>query len=275
MSVNASYYPPGCPPELTVNALADLLIGIEPEGAENVQVESLGPLSVRGQARVGRLLMTHGAGAGLDSAMLVAFRQALSEQGVQTLGVEFSYLRQMREEGRRRPPPRVERLVDELALGCDILSQASRVTQMPFWLGGKSMGGRVASMLAARDGAAGLVLCGYPFHPPKRPDRLRLDHWPGLRCPVLVLQGTRDPFGNRDEVSRYELPAVAQVQWLEDGDHDWKPRRASGRNQAELISEAATHAAAFMAEHARKTSGDRQANERAADSVTRTDAGKP
>lgn len=256
MSDNASYYPPVCLPELTLNALADLLIKIESKGIESVQVEGLGPLSVQGQARVGRLLITHGAGAGLDSAVLIAFRQALAEQGVQTLGVEFAYLRQMRKEGRRRPPPRVAHLVNELALGCDILSQVSQMTQVPLWLGGKSMGGRVASMVAARDGAAGLVLCGYPFHPPKHPDRLRLDHWPSLRCPVLVLQGTRDSFGSRDEVNGYELPAAAEVRWLEDGDHDWKPRRASGRSQAGLIREAARHAAAFMAEHAGKTSDE-------------------
>lgn len=219
-------------------------------GVAEVVVEATGPLSVQGQARVGRLLITHGAGAGLDSEMLVAFRDALAEHGVQTVGMEFAYLRRMREEGRRRPPPRVERLVDELALGCDILSQFS---QRPLWIGGKSMGGRVASMLAARDGAAGLVLCSYPFHPPKHPDRLRLDHWPVLRCPTLVAQGTRDPFGSRDEVNQYLLPENVHMQWLEDGDHDWKPRRAieknGGKNQAELISEAAERTAVFMADN--------------------------
>lgn len=244
MSDNASHYLPGS----TLSALTTLLtqdesgVVVLDEGVEGL--EAIGPLSVQGQARVGRLLITHGAGAGLDSEVLVSFRCALAEHGVQTVGLEFAYLRQMRKQGRRRPPPRVGRLVDEVALGCDILSQASPA---PLWLGGKSMGGRVASMLASRDGAAGLVLCGYPFHPPRRPDRLRLDHWPALRCPVLVLQGTRDPFGNRDEVSGYALPDAVQVRWLEDGDHDWKPRRASGRSQAELIHEAAESAAAFMA----------------------------
>ncbi|MDL4862362.1 dienelactone hydrolase [Halomonas elongata] len=209
--------------------------------------EELGPLQVQGECRTGRLLLTHGAGAGQDSDFLVELRRALADAGVQTLAIEFAYLRRMRCEGRRRPPPRVEKLVEELASWRDLLSPH---LEAPLWLGGKSMGGRVASMLAARDGAAGLVLCGYPFHPPRRPERHRLDHWPELRCPTLVVQGERDPFGTRDEVEGYDLPDVAEVLWLKDGEHDWRPRRASGLTRIELIHEGARGIAEFMARHA-------------------------
>lgn len=209
-------------------------------------VEGLGPLDLQGDGSAGRLLLTHGAGAGQDSPFLLALRRALARAGVQTLAVEFDYLRRMREAGRRRPPPKVEGLVEELAAWCDSMSQ---VSPTPLWLGGKSMGGRVASLLAARDGAPGLVLCGYPFHPPRKPDSLRLDHWPRLACPTLVVQGTRDPFGTRDEVAGYALPGCAELHWLEDGDHDWKPRRASGRDQAGLIAEGARRIAEAMAAH--------------------------
>lgn len=205
-----------------------------------------GPLEVRGEARVGRLLVAHGAGAGQDSTFLECCRAALAERGVQTLAIEFAYLQQMRREARRRPPPRVDRLVDELARWCDLLSHPSLP---PLWLGGKSMGGRVASLLAARDDAAGLVLCGYPFHPPGKPETLRLSHWPLIGCPTLVVQGSRDPFGSREELVGYDLGS-ARVHLLEDGDHDWRPRRASGRTQASLIDEAAEVIAGFMAEHA-------------------------
>ncbi len=205
-----------------------------------------GPLEVRGEARVGRLLVAHGAGAGQDSTFLERCRDALAERGVQTLAIEFAYLQQMRREARRRPPPRVDRLVDELARWCDLLSHPSLP---PLWLGGKSMGGRVASLLAARDDAPGLVLCGYPFHPPGKPDTLRLSHWPLIGCPTLVVQGSRDPFGSREELAGYDL-GDARVHLLEDGDHDWRPRRASGRSQASLIDEAAEAIAGFMAEHA-------------------------
>ncbi|MDT8894957.1 alpha/beta fold hydrolase [Halomonas sp. I1] len=206
-------------------------------------LEGVGPLQVQGECRAGQLLLTHGAGAGQDAFFMVELRRALATAGVQTLAIEFEYLRRMRREGRRRPPPRVERLVEELAMWHDALSP---YLEAPLWLGGKSMGGRVASMLAARDGAAGLALCGYPFHPPRRPDTLRLDHWPELTCPTLVVQGERDPFGTRSEVEGYELPSVAEVRWLKDGEHDWRPRRASGVTQSELIHEGARRIAEFM-----------------------------
>nr|WP_229359096.1 alpha/beta family hydrolase [Halomonas salipaludis] len=208
-----------------------------------LEVVAHGRLEVIGEARVGRLLLAHGAGAGQDSTFMQRLREALAERGVQALGVEFDYMRRMRQEGRRRPPPRIDKLVDELAAWCDIVSHNSLPAP---WLGGKSMGGRAASLLAARDEAPGLVLCGYPFHPPGKPDATRLAHWPLLACPILVLQGSRDPFGNRDEVEGYRLPAQTQVHFLEDGEHDWKPRKMSGRTQASLIDEAAATIAVAM-----------------------------
>lgn len=211
---------------------------------QQLYIEGMGPLSVRGEGAVGCLLIAHGAGAGQDSIFMDMLRRSLAEKGVRTLAIEFAYMQRMREENRRRPPSKAERLVDEMAGWCDIVSQVETVS---IWLGGKSLGARVASMVAARDGAAGLALCGYPFHPPGRPERTRLAHWPALTCPTLVVQGTRDPFGSRDEVIGYDLPAHARVHFLADGEHDWKPRRASGRTQAQLIDEGASAIAAAMA----------------------------
>lgn len=215
-------------------------------GCGDWNLEGLGPLTVRGDGRAGRLLLAHGAGAGHDSTFLQRLRDALAAAGVQTMAFEFAYLQRMRREGRRRPPPNVEHMVDEMALWCDSVSHRDLP---PLWLGGKSMGGRVASMLAARHGAPGLVLCGYPFHPPNKPERLRLAHWPLLRCPTLVVQGSRDPFGTRDDVAGYVLPDTTRMHWLEGGDHDWRPRRASGRRQEALIEEGAAVIASFMAAH--------------------------
>ncbi|MCE8033456.1 dienelactone hydrolase [Billgrantia tianxiuensis] len=211
-------------------------------------VEGLGPLEIRGEGGVGRLLIAHGAGAGQQSPYMSDLRDALARQGVQTLAIEFSYMQRMQQEEKRIPPPRIDRLVEELSHWCDILTQPQGGTP---WLGGKSMGGRVASLLAARDGAAGLILCGYPFHPPAKPEKLRLAHWPGIDCPTLVVQGSRDPFGTREEVENYSLGERACIHWLEDGDHDWKPRRRSGRTQADLIEEGAAAIATFIREQAR------------------------
>nr|WP_232090749.1 alpha/beta family hydrolase [Halomonas sp. MCCC 1A13316] len=208
--------------------------------------DGLGPLEVKGEGGVGRLLIAHGAGAGQHSLYMSRLRNALAEQGVQTLAVEFSYMQRAQLEGKRIPPPPIDHLVEELSRWCDTLTHPQGGT---LWLGGKSLGGRVASLLAARQPAAGLVLCGYPFHPPRKPEKLRLAHWPQITCPTLVVQGSRDPFGTRDEVAHYELAGQRQLHWLEDGDHDWKPRRRSGRTQAELIEYGATVIAAFMKEH--------------------------
>ena len=207
-------------------------------------IDGLGPLEKLGEARHGRLLLAHGAGAGQDAAFMRQLRQALADEGVQTLALEFAYMQRMREEQRRRPPPRAERLVEELRRWREALDVAGLA---PAWLGGKSLGGRVASLLAAEDGAPGLILCSYPFHPPGKPERTRLAHWPTLRCPTLVLQGTRDPFGSQEEVAGYTLPSGAEVHFLADGEHDWRPRRATGRGQQSLIDEAAAVAARWMA----------------------------
>lgn len=227
--------------EMTLKQLHEVLCK---PGDACLTIEGVGPLEKCGEGTIGRLLIAHGAGAGQDSTFMHSLRRSLAEKGVQTLAIEFIYMQQMRAEKRRRPPPKIDGLIEEMSRWCDILSRPNSPT---LWLGGKSLGGRVASMLAARNGATGLALCGYPFHPPGKPDRTRLAHWPDIDCPTLVMQGSRDPFGKRCEVEGYDLPANACVHFLEDGDHDWKPRRISGRSQADLIDEGAAGIAAMMA----------------------------
>jgi predicted alpha/beta-hydrolase family hydrolase len=120
-------------------------------------------------------------------------------------------------------------------------------------IGGKSMGGRVASMVADELHAGGLVaglLClGYPFHPPGRPGQLRTGHLEGLRTPALICQGTRDPFGTRAEVAGYRLSGCIEILWLEDGDHDLRPRKAvSGLTAADHLRTVAARVAAWAEE---------------------------
>ena len=114
-------------------------------------------------------------------------------------------------------------------------------------LGGKSMGGRIASMVADEVGARGLVCLGYPFHPPGRPDRLRTKHLETLETPALVVQGTRDMFGTVDDVSGYVLSSSIRVHWIEDGDHSFKPRASSGRTEAQNMAEAIATVREFVA----------------------------
>ena len=115
-------------------------------------------------------------------------------------------------------------------------------------IGGKSMGGRIASHVADETGVAGLVCMGYPFHPPGRPEKLRTEHLAGLRTPTLILQGERDTFGTPPEVAGYKLSKQINVHWLPDGDHSFKPRKKSGVTLDDNIA-AAVAAIADFAEH--------------------------
>ncbi|KKN81928.1 hypothetical protein LCGC14_0313750 [marine sediment metagenome] len=210
-------------------------------------VQGMGPLAIHGKATLGRLLFAHGAGAGQHSPFMRQFVTSLVGQGIQVLCVDFPYMQQIQETGKRRPPPPITKTVEQFAEWYALLDD---LFIEPLWVGGKSMGGRVATLLASQHSytevVPGVIVAGYPFHPTKAPHKRRLDHWSDIECPLLVLQGERDPFGTRDEVENYELPPNAQLAWLRDGDHDFKPRRLSGLNQTVLIDEATQIAASFV-----------------------------
>lgn len=210
-------------------------------------VQGLGPLAVHGKAVQGRLLFAHGAGAGQRSPFMRQFVTSLAGRGIQVLCIDFPYMQQIQETGKRRPPPPITQTVAQFAEWYALLNS---FYSEPLWVGGKSMGGRVATLLASEplfsDRVPGVVVAGYPFHPTKAPNKLRLDHWPAITCPMLILQGERDPFGNREEVANYTLPANAHLAWLKDADHDFKPRRSSGLNQTVLIDEATQITASFV-----------------------------
>ena len=191
-----------------------------------------------------RFLCAHGAGAGMSTPFLSALAAALTDQGIATLRFEFAYMTERRSSGRRKPPPRAESLMGEYVAAATAVAEGA-----PLLIGGKSMGGRVASLVADRlydqGRIAGLVCLGYPFHPPNKPAQLRTAHLAGLACPTLIIQGERDPFGNRREVESYPLAPAIRLQWAADGDHDWGPRGASGHTRRENIEAAAAAIAAF------------------------------
>lgn len=169
------------------------------------------------------VLLAHGAGAPMDSASMTATSAALSDTGFRVARFEFGYMA-ARRTGQNKPPPRAETLNPEYFAAIEALDAKG-----PLIIGGKSMGGRVASMIAdealAAGKIAGLLCLGYPFHPPAKPTQLRTKHLADLRTPTLICQGTRDEFGTRDEVAGYALSHNIEICWLEDGDHDLKPRK--------------------------------------------------
>jgi len=182
----------------------------------------------------------------MSSAFLDQMAAALDEHGVGVSRFEFDYMSVRRTGGTRRPPPKAVVLMDEYRAAA---AQASRLCDAPLIIGGKSMGGRIASMIAdeayAQGAICGLVCLGYPFHPVGKPETLRVAHLATMACPALIVQGERDALGSRVEIDGYALSPAIAVHWLEDGDHDFKARRASGFSQGDHIAGAAAAIAAF------------------------------
>jgi uncharacterized protein len=171
------------------------------------------------------ILLAHGAGAPMDSTAMTAMSTALSGVGFRVARFEFGYMAARRTSDSRKPPPKAELLMGEYRTAVEALGAKGKLV-----IGGKSMGGRVASMIAdelhAEKKVAGLLCLGYPFHPPGKPESLRTKHLEVLATPAMICQGTRDIFGSREEVSGYTLSKQIEILWLEDGDHDLKPRKA-------------------------------------------------
>ena len=183
----------------------------------------------------------HGAGAPMDSGFMAVVAGGLAERGIRVVRFEFPYMERRRETGSRGAPDRPAVLeatwrsvVAELGGGAGLV------------IGGKSMGGRIASMVADEVGARGLVCLGYPFHPAGRPERTRTAHLAELRTPTLMVQGERDTMGNRADVAGYELSDAIELRWAVDGDHSFKPRKGAGVTEGENVAWAVGEVAGFI-----------------------------
>ena len=188
------------------------------------------------------LALAHGAGAPMDSPAMAHHAEGLASRGFRVARFEFPYMAARRRGGKKGPPDREPKLLETwraviAALGPERLA-----------IGGRSMGGRMASLLADETGVRALVCISYPFHPPGKPERLRTAHLEAIRTPTLIVQGTRDPFGSPEEIASYALAPAIRLHWAEDGDHGLKPRKASGRTEAQNWDEAEDAIAAFLRE---------------------------
>ncbi len=173
------------------------------------------------------VLLAHGAGAPMDSNWMNAVAAALAAEGFRVARFEFAYMAGRRAGAGKKPPPKAEKVMEEYRNAVAALD-----AQTPLIIGGKSMGGRVASMVAdelhAAGQVAGLLCLGYPFHPPGKPEKLRTAHLADMTTPALICQGARDPFGSEEEAGGFTLSPSIELRWFADGDHDLKPRKASG-----------------------------------------------
>lgn len=192
------------------------------------------------------VILAHGAGAGMDTPFMNAFAQGLVAQDCRVVRFEFPYMAERRRTGKRRPPDR------EDVLRAAWLAVLEKVGLPRPVIGGKSLGGRIASLIADEANVAGVVCLGYPFHPNGQPEKLRIEHLERIATPTLILQGERDALGSRDEVSGYQLSGNVTVGWLRDGDHSFQPRKSSGRTQEENWGEAIQATVAFVAACAKR-----------------------
>lgn len=180
----------------------------------------------------------------MDSAFMEFFARGLGQRGCRVARFEFPYMAARRNSDRQPPPDR------EPKLRAAWLEVVERLGPANLFIGGKSLGGRIASLVAMEAAVAGLVCLGYPFHPPGSPTRLRVKHLPSIAIPTLIVQGERDPFGTRAEVEQYPLSPSTRLVWLADGDHSFKPRKSSGRTEEQNWNEALDAIATLLNQHA-------------------------
>lgn len=186
------------------------------------------------------IVLAHGAGRGWDSPSLAAIAGGLAQAGHRVVRFEFPYMVRCREEGTRRPPDRQPVLLETWRAVIDELGPGGLV------IGGKSMGGRMASLVADECGVAGLLCLGYPFHPPAKPEKTRTEHLADLATATLIVQGERDRFGTPEDVAGYTLSDSIRIHWMPDGDHDLVPRKKSGRTAEENWAEAVEATCRFL-----------------------------
>jgi predicted alpha/beta-hydrolase family hydrolase len=188
-------------------------------------------------------IFAHGAGAGMDHPFMEALTLHLVQHDIRVVRFNFPYMVKQKEENKKRPPDRAPKLLDWFEQVIHTYA-----VEGPVVIGGKSMGGRIASLLANNSNVAAVACLGFPFHPPGKPERFKGEHLATLNKPCLILQGERDTFGNRTEVETMVFSPLVRIEYLADGDHSFKPRKKSGFTEAENLSHAAGLLSAFIHE---------------------------
>ena len=188
-------------------------------------------------------IFAHGAGAPMDSEWMNDVTKRLVLQGIRVVRFEFPYMADRRLTGTKRPPNKKDVLLETFK---EVILQEAVKSQKLF-IGGKSMGARMASLILDEVAAVtGLIAFGFPFHAPGKDPKDRINHLHKLKKPCLILQGERDPMGNREECRQYKLSKKIEFEWLVDGDHSLKPRKKSGITLQENMDKAIQAAQNFI-----------------------------
>jgi len=211
---------------------------------ETVQTDEISLLWNRPQGPAqASLILAHGAGAPMDSAFMRRIAELLAEQGIAVARFEFPYMAARRLDGRKRPPNPQPQLLDAWRA---VYRQVRQEVTGRLAIGGKSMGGRMASLLADELHVDALICLGYPFHAVGKTEKPRVAHLAELKTPTLIIQGERDTMGNRSTVAGYSLSEASQLLWLAAADHDLKPLKASGFSHEQHLQRAAEAIAAVL-----------------------------
>jgi uncharacterized protein len=181
-------------------------------------------------------VFAHGAGGPMVSGFMTTIARGIAAKGIRVVRFEFPYM-----AARRRRPDSQEVILDSWRSVVRELGDPERLV-----IGGKSFGGRMASMVADELEVAGLLCYGYPFHAPGQPAKVRTAHLKTLATPATIVQGTRDSFGSREEVESYELSKAISIQWIPEGDHSFKPRAKSGVTERENLERAVGNGVSFI-----------------------------
>ncbi|MDH0745395.1 esterase [Pseudomonas sp. GD03842] len=194
------------------------------------------------------LILAHGAGAPMDSEFMNDMAERIALSGIGVLRFEFPYMAQRRAGGGKRPPN-----PQSVLLECwdEVYSAVRSTLGGRLAIGGKSMGGRMASLIADSLQADGLVCLGYPFYAVGKPEKPRVAHLADLQTPTLIVQGERDALGNRETVEGYTLSSQITLEWLPTANHDLKPLKSAGIGQAACLQHAADCIARFLMPGAR------------------------
>jgi len=202
---------------------------------------------------IAQIIFAHGAGADMYHEFMEQVSVLLNKANINVLRFNFTYMDKRIAVGKRYPPDRMPKLIDcYKRVIADFSAIDSGQTKLPLFIGGKSMGSRVAATIAAGDDIAmliqGVFCIGYPFHPSKNPEKLRLEPLQNTQKPVLIIQGDRDTLGSQVEIKQYEVSPLCQTIFLPDGDHSLKPRVKSGYTHQQHIETAVNAIVAFIEE---------------------------
>ncbi len=186
------------------------------------------------------LVFAHGAGADSNSEFMAKMATLIASDSVEVIRFDFPYMQRRQQTGKKSPPDRMPILEQAF------IEQVTALNRNNIFIGGKSMGARVATMIAEQLSVSGVICFGYPFHPPAKPEKTRTAHLKRLSIPTLILQGTRDTFGKPEEVRGYQLSENINIKWLHDGNHSLETLKRSDLTSEETWQLAAQHAKKFI-----------------------------